>query len=142
VTPDACLAGKQHHLAFTPLCLQPTPQQQFGFFLPPDQGGQAGRVQSVKAALHRTRRQGGPGPRRAGDALEVLKSEIGKFEEIAEQSARAVGDHGHVRLGQRLQARRQVRRVADNRLLLGGTRPDQIAHHDKPGRNADTHLQG
>jgi hypothetical protein len=41
-----------------------------------------------------------------------------------------------------LQARRQVRRVADNRLLLGGTRADQIADHDKPGRNADTHLQG
>jgi len=81
-------------------------------------------------------------PRRPGDALEVPGPEIPEFEQIAEQPSRAVGNDDRVRLGQRLQTRRQVRRVADDRLLLGGTAADQIADHDKPGRNADTHLQG
>ena len=99
-------------------------------------------MQRFEAALHGTRPQRRPGPRRSGDALEVPGSEILEFEEIAEQPSRAVGDHDHVRLGQRLQARRQVRRVADDATFLRLSRSDQVADHDKPGGNADTHLQG
>ena len=105
--------------------------------LPPDEGGQAGRVQGVKAAPHGTRPQRRPGPRRPGDALEVPGPEILQLEEIAEQPARAVGDDDGTRLGQSLQARREVRRLADDRLLLRGTRADQVADHDKPGGDAD-----
>ena len=53
-----------------------------------------------------------------------------------------VGDDDRVRLGQRLQARRQVRRLADDRLLLGGARADEVADHDEPSGDADAHLQG
>ena len=40
-----------------------------------------------------------------------------------------------------LQTCREVRRLADNRLLLSSTRSDQIADHDQPGGNADAGLQ-
>jgi hypothetical protein len=40
-----------------------------------------------------------------------------------------------------MQACRQVRRLADDRLLLCSTRADQITDHDQPGRDADPGLQ-
>ena len=40
-----------------------------------------------------------------------------------------------------LQARREVRRLADDAALLRLSRSDEVADHDKPGGDADTHLQ-
>ena len=139
---DAGLAGHQHHLALAGLCLGPAPQQKFEFLFPPDEGGQSGRVKGVKAALDGTRAQRRPGPHRPGDALEVLGPEIAELEEIAEKPARALGYDDHVRFGQRLQARRQVRRLADDSALLRLARSDQIADDDEAGRDADADLQG
>ena len=51
---DTGLAGEQHHLTFAGLCLRPAPQQQFEFFFPTDERGQAARVQRLEAALHRS----------------------------------------------------------------------------------------
>ena len=68
---DTCLAGKEHHLAFTGLGSRPAPQQQVGFFVPPDEGGQSGRVQGLETAFRRTRPQHRPGRHRPRDALEV-----------------------------------------------------------------------
>ena len=138
---DAGLAGEQHHLAFAALRLRPAPQQQFEFFFPPDEGGQAARVQRLEAAFRRTRPQRRPGPRRPGDALEVLRPEVLKLEQIAEQLARALGDDDHVRLGDRLQARREVRGLADDAALLRLPRSDQVADDDQPGRDPDPHVQ-
>ena len=36
----------------------------------------------------------------------------------------------------------QVRRLADHLLLLGSSVADEVADHDKPGGDADAHLQG
>jgi hypothetical protein len=47
----ASLTGEQDHLAFASLCLRPAPKQQFEFFLPSDERGQARRVQRLKAAF-------------------------------------------------------------------------------------------
>ena len=41
-----------------------------------------------------------------------------------------------------LQARREVRRLADDAALLRLPRSDQIADDDQPGGNADAGLQG
>ena len=139
---DAGLAGEQHHLAFAALRLGPAPQQQFEFFFPPDERGQAARVQRLEAAFRRTRPQRRPGPRRPGDALEVLGPEVLQLEQIAEQPARALGDDDHVRFGDRLQARREVRRLADDAALLRLPRSDQVADDDQPGRDPDPHVQG
>ena len=132
---DPCLAGKQHHLAFTALCLRPAPQQQFGFFFPPDEGDQAGRVQRLEAAFHRTCPQRGP------RLLEVFCPEVLELEEVAEKFARALGDDHHVRFGDALQARRKIRRLTDDAAFLRLSRSDNIADHDQPGRDADAALQ-
>ena len=59
---DAGLAGEQHHLTFASLCPRPAPQQQFEFFLTPDELGQAARVQSLEAAFRRSSLAGPPRP--------------------------------------------------------------------------------
>ena len=59
------------------------------------------------------------------DALELVGSEVLKLEQITEQLSRALGDDDRVRLGDPLQARREVGCLADDRLLLSRTRPDQ-----------------
>jgi len=94
-----------------------------------------------KRPLHRIRPQRGPGLHRPGDALEVPGPKVLQFEEIAEQPSRAIGDHDHVRLGQRLQARRQVRRVADDATFLRLSRSNEVTDHDEPSGDADAHLQ-
>ena len=98
-------------------------------------------MQRLEAAFHRTRPQRRPGPHRPGDALEVLRPEVLQLEQIAEKSSRALGDDHHVRLGDPLQARREVRRLADDAALLRLSRSDQVADHNEPGCNADTGLQ-
>jgi len=108
--PNTGLAGEQDHLAFTGLCPGPAPKQQVLFFLAANKGGQAGSVQGVKAALHGTRPQRSPGPRRPGDAFEALCSEVLQLKEIAKKSPGALGDDDRVRFGQRLQPRCKVRR--------------------------------
>ena len=74
--------------------------------------------------------------------LRSFGSEVLKLEQIAEELSRALGDDHAVRLGNALQARRKVRRLADDCLLLRSARPDQVADDHQPGRNADTGLQG
>ena len=69
---------------------------------------------------------------RTGPAMPLrsLAPRSAKLEEIAEKPARALGNDDRVRFGQPLQARREVRRLADDCLLLGGASADQIADHD------------
>ena len=73
--------------------------------------------------------------------LRSLCPEVLQPEEIAEKSSRAFGDDDHVRLGDALQARCKVRRLADNAALLRLPRSDQVANHDQPGCNSDPGLQ-
>ena len=94
-------------------------------------------MQRLEAAFHRTRPQRRQGPHRPGDALEVLGPEVLKLEQIAEKPSRAFGDDHRVRLGDALQARREVRRLADDAVLLRRTRADQVADDDQPGGDAD-----
>jgi hypothetical protein len=49
-----------------------------------------------------------------------------QIEEIAEKFSRAVCDDDHVRLSDTLQARREVRRLADDAALLRFPRSDQV----------------
>ena len=129
---------EQHHLALAVLGLLPALEQQRELLLAADQRRQAGALQRLEAAL-------GRGPRRAtrqaahrlGEALERLRPEIVELEQAADQPPGRLGDHDAARLGQRLQPGREVRRLADHRLLLRRTLADQIADHDEPGGDAD-----
>ena len=74
--------------------------------------------------------------------LSSLRPKVLELEEIAEKSSRAFGDDDHVRLGDTLQARRKVRRLADHAALLRLTRSDEVADDDQAGCNADAGLLG
>src|SRR5262249_17521082 len=100
------------------------------------------RVQRLEAACHGTRPQRRPGPHRPDDALEVPWPEVLQLKEIADKSARAVADDDRVRLGDPLQARSEVRRLANDAALLRLPRPGEIADNHQPRRNSDTGLQG
>ena len=99
------------------------------------------RVQSFKPTLHGSRPKRRPCPRRAGDAFELPGAEVFELEQIAEKSAGALGDDYHVRLGDPLQARCDVGRLANNAALLRVARSDQVPDDHQPSRNADTGLQ-
>jgi hypothetical protein len=51
---DAGFSGEQYYLALATLCSRPAPQQQFGFFVAPDESSQTARVQRLEAAFHGT----------------------------------------------------------------------------------------
>ena len=79
------LAGEQHYLTFTGLCLGPSPQKQFEFFFPPDEGVRAGRVQRLEAACHRTHSQCRPDC--TGPAIPLGPcSKVLKLKQIAEEA--------------------------------------------------------
>ncbi len=99
-------------------------------------------MQRLEAALHGTRPPRRPSPHRPGDALEIRGSEVLQLEQIPEKSSRAVGDDDRIRLGDPLQARREVRRLADDAALLRVPRSDQVADDYQAGCNSDTTLQG
>ena len=71
----------------------------------------------------------------------AIGAEIAVFEQAADPPSRARGDDDLVRLGQGLQAGGEVRRFADDRLLLRRALADQIADDDQPGGDADARLQ-
>ena len=73
--------------------------------------------------------------------LRSLRAEVRKLEQVAEQSSRALGDDDAVGLGDALQPRGEVRRVADDAALLRLSRTEQIADDDDPGRDPDAHMQ-
>src|SRR5262249_8255539 len=139
---DARFAGNQDDLTLAALRPRPAPQQQLGFFLAPDEGSQTARMQGLEAAFDGARPQRHPGPRRLGEALEVPGPEVLQFKEIAQKSTRAVANDDHVRLGNLLQPRREIRRLANDAALLRLPRAEEIADDDQPGRNSDTGPQG
>jgi hypothetical protein len=139
---DPGFARYKHDLAFAVLGPRPPPQQQFKFFFTPDQLDQPACVQRVEAALDRGRSQRHPGPHRTGDALQALRAKILKLKEVADELSGAFGNHDLVGLGNALQACGNVRRLANDRLLPGRIRSEQVANDDQPRSNADARLQG
>ena len=67
--------------------------------------------------------------------------EILDLEQRADLSPGAVGNDQGARPGQRLQAGREVWRLADDAPLLRRTRADQIANHDEAGGDANPNVQ-
>ena len=92
----------------------------------------------LSTELGRKRR---PGPHWLGDTLQVFGSKVLKFEQVAEELSRALSDDDGVRFSNSLQARRKVRRLADDAALLRCSRSDQIADDDQPRGNAHAGLK-
>jgi hypothetical protein len=138
---DARLAGKQHHLAFAILRQLPALDQQAEFVLAADKTGQPAAAHGFEAALGCRYPRDRPGLDRLGQTLDRVPAECLQPKQIADEPARGGADHHGARLGQGLQPRRQVRRLADHRLLLRGALADQIADHHETGRYAGANLQ-
>jgi hypothetical protein len=82
-----------------------------------------------------------PSRHRPGDALHLDGAEIAALEQIADQPARARGNHDSVRLGQRLQPGGEVRRLTDDGLLPRRTLANRIANDYQTGGNPDARLE-
>ena len=138
---DARLSGQHHDTTFALRGIAPAAREHLDFVVAPEQRRQSGGVLRFKAACHFARAHDLPSRRRFGPAFERDWAEIAVFEESPGDSAGTRGDHHCTRLGGRLQARREVRRFADDRLFLSGAFADQIAHHHRAGRDANAHFQ-
>ena len=72
-----------------------------------------------------------------GEALEPGRPKLAQLEQLAQEPARAIRDHHGAGRGRLLQPRRQVRRLAHDRLLAGRTFADEVAHDHQAGGDAD-----
>ena len=92
--------------------------------LAPDQRGERRRAGPRTGSSAAPAPSDAPGPDRFGEALERPAAQVGVLEQAADELARARRRSPPCRAGQRLQPRREVRRLADDRLLL--RRPSPI----------------
>ena len=139
---DPSLAAEQHRLPFARRSLGPATRQRLGLARTTCQGKQAvARMQGVEAAFDPADALHCPSRDRPGDTLEVLRAKVLQVEQTAEQPARARRDHHRIRLGERLQPRGKVGRLAHHTALLGLSRPDEITDHDHAGGDAHPDLQ-
>src|SRR6516162_1206063 len=106
----------------------------------PDKRGFAG-AQSLEPAAAPALAEHTKGPDRRRQSFELDLTETLVLEQPADQPPRILGNDDFVRLGEHLQSRGKVWRLADDRLLSGGPRSDQIADHREPGSKADTDFQ-
>ena len=88
-------------------------------------------MQRFEPTLHRALAHDPQGADGLRQPLELDQAEVTVFEQIADQPARALGDHDRIRLGQRLQASGEVRGFADDAPFLGGALPNEITDHDE-----------
>ena len=138
---DPGFAREQHHLPFATLRQLPAVKQQAELVLAPDQRGQAGRVHRLEAALGGADADHPPGPDWLGEALEMLRAEVGQLEQLAYEPPRPLADDDAAGLGDHLQAGREVGRLADHGLLLRGAVADQLTYHDRARGDADPGCQ-
>ena len=85
--------------------------------LAPDQRREALAVERLEPALGAPLAFDPPGGKRLGEALEPPRAEIGQLEQPADQPARGLADDHAARRSERLEARREVRRLADHGLF-------------------------
>src|SRR6516162_5670854 len=106
----------------------------------PDKQGFAG-AQSLEPAAAPALAEHTEGPDRRRQPFELDLTEALVLEQAADQPPRILGNDDFVRVGERLQPRGKIWRLADDRLLSGGPRSDQIADHREPGSKADADFQ-
>jgi len=119
---DPGFAGNQNDLAVASPGARPAVQQQADFIVAPDQWAQRRSTQGLEPAGDSARPQRQPGRHRPDDALEFDLAEIAVFEQVAGQAAGAGRKHDSVGLGQGLQARGDIGRVAGD-IVLGNLAP-------------------
>jgi hypothetical protein len=129
-------------LAFAGLRFRPASQQQVEFLFSPDKLGQAARVESLEAALDRCGSQSGPSSHGACYTFQFLRPKVLKLEKVAYEPAGTLSNDDTVRLRHSLQARRKVRRLAYDGLLLRRAGANKVSHDYQSRCDADAGLKG
>jgi hypothetical protein len=142
---DACLARQQRDLALAlALALDrdaPAVQEKRQLALAPDEGCHALRPRRLEAADVLRLAQDRPSANRRVEAFEGLWPKRRQLERPAQQPSGRLGYHYAAWLGQGLQPRRQIGRLADDGLFLRRPLPDEISDHDDASRDADANPQ-
>src|SRR6185436_15788053 len=89
---DAGLTGDKHNLTFAGSGPLEALQQKSDFVFATDEWGELMPMKSFEAALGLAFADDAPSTNRRGEALQVLRAEIGKLEQSAQQPVRRFGD--------------------------------------------------
>ena len=134
---DAGLTDQQHRLALAGHGLPPPLKHQRQLLVAPDHGQRPARLPGLKAAAGRVLAENLEAAHGLGKALEPGRPKLAQLEQLAQEPACAIRDHHGAGRGRLLQPRRQVRRLANDRLLAGRTLADEVAHDHQAGGDAD-----
>ena len=135
---DPRLSRQQHHLAVALLRQVPAFGEKSDLLLAPHEGRQPRPGSGLEAAGGVAHPDDAPGAGGLGNALEGMLTQVRVLEAASRELARAIADDDGVGLGQRLQSRRQVGRVAESESLVSCP-PTDVADHHHPCVDADTH---
>ncbi len=137
---DAGVAGDQHDLALTIDDGLPAVQQQPELLVAPDERRQAAAVARVQAIAHAALGAHPEDVHRLGEALQRVCAGVLGDEEALHQALACRADHQPVLFRQPLQARGQVRRLAQGELLPPLSAPYR-SDDNQAGMHADAHRQ-
>jgi hypothetical protein len=119
----------------------PPVQQKRDLVLAADQRGEVARMPGLEPTRGPAFAGYLPGPYRRREAVQGPGAEISQVEQLSEQAPGAVGEDNRSRLRELLQARREVRRLAHDRLLARRPLANHVADDDQAGRNAQPGLE-
>ena len=134
---NASLPRDQDHLAVTVFGPAPALEQHGQLVLASDQRRHALPMQGLEAAIGGAFSLDHEGGDRLCKALDPRRTEIGQFEQRADQPPSRLADDDAAGRGQSLQAGGKVRRLADHGALLRLALAHRLANHHKPGRDPD-----
>jgi hypothetical protein len=137
---DPRLAVHEHHLAMSLAHLLPAIEQEPELLLAPDERRELLGERGVEAAADPAPPDRTVDRDRLLDPLEPLAPEALGEEDPRDQSKRRSAHHHRVRLGRRLQPCCHVRGVAEGK-RLPPLATAHLAHHDRPGVDADPHRE-
>ena len=134
----ARFGGNQHHPSVAGLRLRPAAEQQLHFLVAADQRRGAG-TQCLELAERAVFGQYLPCRHRRRQTFEFDRAEVLALEQAADLPPGGRVDHHLIRPGEALQACREVRRLADRRLLARITGANRLAddHKSRCDANAD-----
>ena len=138
---DPGFARDKHDLSFAALGALPSPQQDLELLIAADHFRHGRRTESVEAAFDAPRPFDRPDPHRSFEALQLPGAEIGAVEQRAGQPEGGFIDYHGAGLGELLQPRRKIGRVARDGTDFRDALADQIARDHKPGRDPDPRAQ-
>ena len=138
---DAALAGDQHDATFTLPDLFPTSQQQLEFFFAAVQGRDRRGLPRLETVFDVTRPRDLAHVDRLRETLECMLCEISVLKQHADKAPGFGADQQRIGLGQGLQPRRKIGRLADGRVFLRHVFSREIAnhHHTRGDANARSH---